>query len=290
MKKKNNDYSKLFGLTKQNNDKKFSDYFTPKDKKYTDSSIKYETDEKSVVTDNSKIANDELNVNDNHVASSPALSKQFEALLKKNFRELSLIEGNLIDTQTAPKSIYCTSCFPGEGKTTTAIHMAYGLSQYSRKKVLLIDGNPTKPNIHNFFNVENDFGFQEVLSGSSKLSNVIISTSYQNLSIITSGENSKTLNYQNFESVINRLEQVFDYVILDGYAIYELSDPLNIATKIDGFIITVKCESTKWEIVQMVKDKLINAGGKIYGVTLNKRKFYISPLFYKILSNKRKNG
>ncbi len=280
MKKKDNEFSKHFGLNGETSgNKKYSDMFVPEKNSISENEIKTEyTDVKQ-----------DLDIKKSLSKNLPKITEYFEKKLKANHRELSLIEGNLIDSKIRSKTIYCSSCFPEEGKTVTAISMSYGLSQFSRKKVLLVDCNTNNPSVHTLFGIENNFGFQEVLNEKAELSNVIIPTAYENLYIITAGNETKSIDNSKLENILNILKYNFDYVIMDGYAVYEISEPLNIASKIDGYILTVKCESTKWEIVQMVKDKLINAGGKVYGVVLNKRKFYISPLIYKIISKKRKN-
>jgi capsular exopolysaccharide synthesis family protein len=283
MKKNKKEYSKLFGPNVEKTNEKYSSLFEIENSEIDDKINFSSISEEKEYSDMS-----DINLFSKELDNSlPKLSDNFEKKLKNNFRELSLIEGNLIDENKFCKAIYCTSCFPKEGKTTTAISMAFGLSQFSGKKVIVVDCNSSNPSLHNLFNINNDIGFQNVLNGEKKLSEVVLKSGYQNLFFITAGIYKRNLNVEKLKRNTEILKQYFDYVILDGYAIYETSEPLNIANCVDGYILTVKCESTKWEIVQMVKDKIVNVGGRVYGVVLNKRKFYISPLIYKIVSKKR---
>ena len=103
------------------------------------------------------------------------LSRKNEKLITDNVKELSMVEGNLMsaieaqkakraqrkdsDTQEGPSepqslSIYITSCFNLEGKTTSALSMAYALTINKMKRVLLVDGNPRSPRLHEHFDID----------------------------------------------------------------------------------------------------------------------------------------
>src|SRR3712207_9037783 len=63
----------------------------------------------------------------------------------------------------ATKSILVTSPGPQDGKSMVACNLAAGLALNGRR-ILLVDGNFRRPEIHRVFNVGNDAGFSTVLS------------------------------------------------------------------------------------------------------------------------------
>ncbi len=252
-------------------------------------SIKVNSDENNVVEENKnnisiKQIIDEY-YHDVPKEKLPRLNSFIERKIKSNLRELSLIEGNLIEGRKKPKFLYCTSSFAKEGKTITAVFMGYGLSQYSRRTVLLVDCNFFNPMINKLFRINNEPGLQEVLKGKADLDEVIVPSFYENFYILTAGKGDEPLG-NTFGDLISYLSSDFDYIIFDGKSILESSEVVNVSPFIDAYVLTVKCESTKWEIVQMVEEKISEVGGKIAGIVLNRRKYYVPSAVYRLLSKK----
>src|SRR6185295_12719615 len=63
----------------------------------------------------------------------------------------------------APKTLLVTSSLPGEGKTTTAINMAFSLAQ-TAARVLIVDADMRRPRMHSVFNLSNKVGLSTILS------------------------------------------------------------------------------------------------------------------------------
>src|SRR5207249_10518362 len=61
------------------------------------------------------------------------------------------------------RSILVTSPGPGDGKSTVACNLAAGLALNGRK-ILLVDANFRRPQLHKIFNVGNELGFSSALA------------------------------------------------------------------------------------------------------------------------------
>ena len=62
-----------------------------------------------------------------------------------------------------PSTVVVTSSHPGEGKTTVALGLARTQAM-SGRKILLIDADTRKPNVHNVLGAENEDGLADYLS------------------------------------------------------------------------------------------------------------------------------
>ena len=84
------------------------------------------------------------------------------------------------------KSIVVSSAEPDTGKSTTCSNLAITMSQ-TGARVLLIDADMRKPVQHKIFQVNNTTGLSELLSGFTKLNDVIHVDVASKLDLITSG-------------------------------------------------------------------------------------------------------
>jgi len=228
------------------------------------------------------------------------LSKKHEKLITDNLKELSMVEGNLLGAIESQKeneanikgsfsepqcvSVYVTSCFNQEGKTTAALSMAYALTVNNMKRVLLVDGNPRAPKLHEYFETDMVPGLTELFeSEESNVSSVVRATEYPNLFLMTfgdiSGQRTNQFTPQHKEK-FETLKQSFDYIVFDGNSIFGSSEAAQVAKNFDGIVITVNAESTKGEVVQQTIEKVKNLEGTVFGVILNNRKYYLPKELY----------
>ncbi|MBF0327743.1 MAG: CpsD/CapB family tyrosine-protein kinase [Nitrospirae bacterium] len=217
--------------------------------------------------------------------SQGTLSERVREIITKNRRELSEVEGNILSLAAKDKdvrTIFVTSCNNSEGKTISAISLAYALYNETNLNVLLVDGNLQRPKLHELFNVEQSPGLSDfVLEGSV---NVFRETEFERLMVMPAGTKiSNTLDVfraTDFGEKMAMLRDKFDYVIVDSSSILGSSDTSVAAQKFDGVVFVLECEKTKWEVLQMAVDKVVKLRGHVLGVVMNKRKYYIPRFLY----------
>ncbi len=56
-----------------------------------------------------------------------------------------------------------------------------------------------------------------------------------------------------------------------------------MASKVDGVILVVEAEKTKWRTARHVREQIERVGGNILGIVFNKRRYYIPQSIYKYL-------
>ncbi|KJU87529.1 Exopolysaccharide synthesis protein [Candidatus Magnetobacterium bavaricum] len=208
------------------------------------------------------------------------------SLIKKNGREQSIFDGHLTcaSREQGYRKILVTSANNLEGKTITAISIAYTISKSSYDSVLLVDGNIHKPAIHKLFDTVNTPGLTDYLLERQQYDDSIQMTAYGNLSIMSSGSEisnpNRLYDVAIFDERINRLKDDFKYIIYDGHSVLTYPDTSIIASYFDAIVMVVECEKTKYDVLTQAKDKLEAVGGKVWGVVMNKRKFYIPRFLY----------
>jgi Mrp family chromosome partitioning ATPase len=218
---------------------------------------------------------------------APAVLRQLE----QNSSQLSLVEGNLVAAaQSEVSSIYITSCFRGEGKTTAALSTAYGLCAISQARVLLVDGGNNAARLHNMLAIAPYPGFNEVIEGRVELSHALHAVSgMPGLHVLTSGAVdyamlSEARRVDRVRAFLQRIKPHYDYVVVDGGAALSSSDPARLASCFDGMVFVVACERTKWEVLQGAVEKVRSGGGQVLGGVLNRRRFYVPRLIYQWIS------
>lgn len=215
-----------------------------------------------------------------------ALSKGLQTLLKKNSRELSSVESNILSAAKGReiKTVLVTSSTNFEGKTISALSMAYGLSTETNAKVLLVDANLRSPRLYELFDVDNAPGLSDFVISNTEYHDVIRKTEDENLMIMPHGtETTNTLDIfrsKLFKEKLDFLKKKLDYVIFDGCSILGSSDSSVVAKYFDGVIIVVECEKTRREVFLEAKEKIDNLGGHVLGGVLSKRKYHIPKMLY----------
>ena len=82
-------------------------------------------------------------------------------------------------------------------------------------------------------------------------------------------------NSPTFSGFCQNLRTDFELVLIDSPPLTVSPDGLAVAGKVDGVILVVEAEKTRWQTVRRVKDNISRVGGNILGVVLNKRRYYI---------------
>jgi capsular exopolysaccharide synthesis family protein len=184
------------------------------------------------------------------------------------------------------KSILFCSADPGEGNSTLLIEFSIVLAS-GGDQVILVDANLRDPSLHQVFSLERENGLTELILKKSELRGVIKKTSYDNLWLITSGtpdpDPFSILESRVLNSQVETLKSLTDWILFDSPALNTYSDSLALAQKVDGVIMVVQAERTRWEVVQDMKQRLGAVNKCILGAILNQRRFHIPGWVYRTL-------
>jgi capsular exopolysaccharide family len=170
------------------------------------------------------------------------------------------------------KTIIISSAVKGEGKTTLAANIAITLAM-DAKKVILVDGDMRRAQIHGLFHLPKKNGLCDYLLGAAEVQDILKPTVHQNLCIITTGEHpqnpAELLGSYRFDQLIKDLRTMADYVIFDSPALLPVSDGITMAPKMDACIMVVRALWTPMKAARQAKNQLNRIGCTIIGAILN---------------------
>lgn len=185
-------------------------------------------------------------------------------LLRTNLQFLNL--------DTRPKSLVITSAVPGEGKTSTATNLAIALAQ-TGQRVLLVDGDLRRPKVASLLGLERSVGLTTVLVGRSELQDSIQKHSDSGIYFLASGpippNPTEVLQSHAAQSLFDRLNQMFDMVIIDAPPLLPVSDAAIMARDVDGAILVVRHGKTTKDQLKQAGFRLEQVDANLFGVTVN---------------------
>ena len=172
------------------------------------------------------------------------------------------------------QTILVTSTIPSEGKSFISANLAVSFAQ-AGKKVLLIDCDLRKGRQHKIFKVSSKHGLSNLLIGDIKNAfDYINETKTPNLYVISRGtfppNPSELLNSKKNATLIEKLKEKFDIIILDGAPISGLSDSLILSSLVDEVVLVSSLNFTPKKDLKAAKKDLENVGAHIAGCVVNK--------------------
>ncbi|WP_297633629.1 CpsD/CapB family tyrosine-protein kinase [uncultured Clostridium sp.] len=170
------------------------------------------------------------------------------------------------------KKVLFTSSIPGEGKSTTASNVALAFAQ-EEKKVILIDCDLRKSNVHKVFNISNRKGLTDALLSKGHNEMFIVKHN-EYLDILPAGvvppNPSEMLSSKAMENLLIELEGKYDVIIIDSPPVKAVTDAQILSRLVDGVVLVVRTGFAKKESVKETKKELEKVGGKIIGIALNR--------------------
>jgi capsular exopolysaccharide synthesis family protein len=169
------------------------------------------------------------------------------------------------------KVVQFTSTLASEGKSTFVSNLSYLLGQ-KNKKIILLDLDLRKPKMQRVFNVPNKNGLTDYLSGKISYADLIQHSDTFGFDFIVAGEKTtavvNVLESLKLKELIEKLREVYDYVLLDTPPVIAVSDALYVAKNADGVIFIVSQGNAKKALVKEAIETLKSNHVHIIGTVL----------------------
>ncbi|EID7760324.1 TPA: polysaccharide biosynthesis tyrosine autokinase [Vibrio parahaemolyticus] len=161
---------------------------------------------------------------------------------------------------------------PSIGKTFVSTNFA-AVAAKTGQKVLLIDADMRKGYLQQCFGLRWDNGLSEYLSGKVAPSNIIKSTSIDNLNVVTRGQvppnPSELLMHPRFKSFIDDMSTEYDLVIIDTPPVLAVTDPSIVGALAGTTLMVARFDQTTLKEIEVARGRFEQSGVEVKGVILN---------------------
>ena len=160
----------------------------------------------------------------------------------------------------------------GTGCSYLCANLAVVFSQL-HQRTLLIDADLRNPRQHKVFNLPNNLGLTELLSGRTNEAEILRIESFVDLSVLPAGNTppnpQELLSQRKFHDVLAILAERFDVILIDTPPAGESSDSQTIAVKTGGALMVVRDGLTRLEGTRNVKNMITGPGCELVGTVIN---------------------
>ena len=171
-----------------------------------------------------------------------------------------------------PRTILVTSASSGEGKTSLTTHLAVSLAGAGRK-VLLIDSDMRRPAAHVVLAVPLAPGLSEYLTHGVTAADVSQPCQVPGLTVVAAGKwnaaSASALSGVRWRDLLALATAEYDFVLIDSPPILPVADALAIARNVDGVLIAVMQDHSRYLAVQAACNRLSLVGARMLGVVMS---------------------
>jgi capsular exopolysaccharide synthesis family protein len=169
------------------------------------------------------------------------------------------------------KKILVTSALPKEGKSFTSANLAQVLVRQHGRRVLLIDADLRGPRLHLMLGTSASPGLSDYLQGGSDEIAVMQRGPMENLFLIPSGQQisdpAELVANGRLKILLDRVEALFDWIIIDSPPAVPVSDASLLAKACDGVVMVVRSDATPVDMARRAREEFPDQA--LVGIVLN---------------------
>jgi capsular exopolysaccharide synthesis family protein len=176
------------------------------------------------------------------------------------------------------RSLVISSAVPADGKSTVATFLAQAAAAMGQR-VLLVDADLRRPQIHVTTDLPNVWGLSNVISSEINVDDVLQRSPLEdNLFVLTAGQIPpdpiRLICSQKMKKLVERFQEAFDLVIFDTPPLLGLADARLLAAHTDGIVMVVGLGRTDRFVLTQVLYGLHTSHARILGIIANGVKGY----------------
>src|ERR1041384_3430616 len=175
-----------------------------------------------------------------------------------------------------------TSAGIGEGKTLTALNLAWLLAQTEGVRALVIDSDLRRPCATDYLGIDAQLGLLEVLGGQISVEDAIVRLEPSGLHLLPGGrprdDVAELLSGPSYARLLSEVRRMFDYIIIDAPPLGIFTDASVLMSRADGGLLVVRAGKTRYSSVEKLLDQLPKE--RMLGVVLNRTEEQPDPASY----------
>lgn len=191
----------------------------------------------------------------------------------EQYRSLAVqVEERFNPLGTRGFALTVTSPEEGAGKTLTSLNLAMTLTRGDERRVLLLEGDLWRPQLHTYFLPERPDrpGLQQVLEGRTTLTDAVVAVEGGSMDILMAGAAGvagDVMSSRRMSEVLNEARAAYEVVVVDSPPMVLLASARSLAARSDGVVMVVRAGQSKKNDIE----KTLAALGpeKLIGAVLN---------------------
>ncbi len=180
------------------------------------------------------------------------------------------------------KSVVISSATPEDGKSTIAAYLAQVAGSMGNR-VLLVDAEMRRPQIHNRMGLQNNRGLSDLLVSNASPREFIVEAN-DNVDVLTAGQLPPDpvalLSSQRMHQLMEQFAREYDIVIYDTPPLAGFADAHIVATHTDGLLLVTRVDQTKQAMLDQVIEGLSLVPTKVLGIVINDSRQPMNPGLY----------
>ncbi len=172
----------------------------------------------------------------------------------------------------SPKIFLITSAVPNEGKSTVAMNFAITMAMFD-VRVLLVDGDMRRGELHAVFDLPNEQGFGDVLNGECALHKAAQATRVPGLFLLSRGTTvqnpGELFLSKDADRFLKMAASQYDYVIMDSAPVTAADDTSCLAPKVDAVLFVFRFAASSIRVSSKALDTLRERQVNVLGIVCN---------------------
>ena len=173
--------------------------------------------------------------------------------------------------QRLTQVIVITSAVEGEGKTSTALNLAFALAQLKEPRVLVIDSDMRRPEMARYLGLAPEKGLEQALNGQCDVMRTVIHVADSHLYLLptcsTALHPAELLSSARWSEVLTELRRYFDFILVDSPPVTPFADARVLAHQADAVMMVVRAGAAPYSTVERAIAAL--PAGRFLGAVLN---------------------
>jgi protein-tyrosine kinase len=169
------------------------------------------------------------------------------------------------------KRLMVTSALPKEGKSFVAANLGQVMVRQQGRRALLIDADLRNPGMHRHLGAAPAPGLSEYLLGECDEFTALQRGPMENLFFMPAGRivpsAAELLSNGRLKLLLQRVEPLFDWIIVDTSPVIPVSDATLVATACDGVVMVVRSNATPSDLARRAREEFPDK--LLLGVVLN---------------------
>lgn len=191
--------------------------------------------------------------------------------------------------ETGVRSIVLLSFGPGEGKSVTAINLAWLLAQTDGIKAALIDGDLRQPSIAEYLGQHDSFGLAELMRNGNSFEDAMTVLEPAGLHFIPGGATredvAELISSSKFRDLHDTLVERFDFTIIDAPPLSLFTDAAAMLEVADAGILVIRANQVNYQALDRMMRTLPKE--KLLAVVLNQSEEALIDRDYYYYANSR---